>query len=77
MTATLSIGLDVGGTFTDLFMVDDLSGETFRHKLSSTPEDPYEAPVRGIREIIGKRGPQAGGRAFRRPRHHRRDERPA
>jgi N-methylhydantoinase A len=52
----LSIGIDVGGTFTDLFMVDDETGETFRHKLSSTPQDPHEAPVRGIREIVGKAG---------------------
>ena len=42
--------------FTDLFMVDDETGETFRHKLSSTPQDPHEAPVRGIREIVGKAG---------------------
>ncbi len=53
---SLSVGIDVGGTFTDLFMVDDSTGETFRHKLSSTPEDPHEAPVRGIREIVEKAG---------------------
>src|SRR5687768_7654508 len=56
MRASLCIGIDVGGTFTDLFMVDDRTGETFRHKLSSTPEDPHEAPVRGIREIVEKAG---------------------
>jgi N-methylhydantoinase A len=52
----LSIGIDVGGTFTDLFMVDERSGETYRHKLSSTPEDPHEAPVRGVREILERAG---------------------
>src|SRR5665213_177561 len=52
MTRSLSIGIDVGGTFTDLFMVDQSTGETFQHKLSSTPEDPHEAPIRGIREIL-------------------------
>jgi len=56
MTGTLCIGIDVGGTFTDLFMIDDRSGESFRHKLSSTPDDPHEAPVRGIREILEKAG---------------------
>ena len=52
----LFIGIDVGGTFTDLFMVDDRNGDTFHHKLSSTPDDPHQAPVRGIREILEKAG---------------------
>ena len=56
MMRSLSIGIDVGGTFTDLFMIDDATGETFRHKLSSTPTDPHDAPVRGIREIVAKAG---------------------
>jgi N-methylhydantoinase A len=56
MTGSLCIGIDVGGTFTDLFMVDDRTGDTFRHKLSSTPDDPHEAPVQGIREILEKAG---------------------
>src|SRR5689334_18039718 len=56
MGGSLFIGIDVGGTFTDLFMADEATGETFRHKLSSTPEDPSEAPIRGIREIVEKAG---------------------
>jgi N-methylhydantoinase A len=44
--------LDVGGTFTDLFLIDDATGESVRHKLSSTPADPYRAPIQGIREIL-------------------------
>jgi len=52
MTGTIRIGLDVGGTFTDVFLVDTRTGESLRHKLSSTPEDPYRAPVQGIREIL-------------------------
>jgi len=64
MSGTLCIGIDVGGTFTDLFMVDDHSGETFRHKLSSTPDDPHQAPVRGIREILDKAGRKPGDVRF-------------
>lgn len=54
MPSSIRIGLDVGGTFTDLFLLDEATGETFRHKLSSTPEDPYLAPVQGIAEILAK-----------------------
>jgi N-methylhydantoinase A len=59
MVRSLSIGIDVGGTFTDLFMIDVTTGETYRHKLSSTPSDPHEAPIRGIREILEKAGRDA------------------
>lgn len=50
------IGIDVGGTFTDLFLFDEASGGTVRHKLPSTPADPSRAPIRGIREILDKAG---------------------
>ncbi|MBK7473354.1 MAG: hydantoinase/oxoprolinase family protein [Betaproteobacteria bacterium] len=49
---TLRIGLDVGGTFTDLYMLDEANGRSTRHKLPSTPQDPYRAPIQGLREII-------------------------
>ena len=38
------IGVDVGGTFTDLVFYDDVSGEVFVTKTSTTPE----APDRGV-----------------------------
>lgn len=56
MSATFRIGLDVGGTFTDLFLLNETTGETVRHKLPSTPKRPYEAPVQGVREILEKAG---------------------
>src|SRR5688572_14752240 len=55
------IGIDVGGTFTDLFLLDQASGAVARHKLLSTPGEPHLAPLAGIREIlaqIGADGPQ-------------------
>ncbi|WP_016744124.1 hydantoinase/oxoprolinase family protein [Rhizorhabdus wittichii] len=45
------IGVDVGGTFTDIVLTDTASNETFTHKVSSTPADPSIAVMRGILEI--------------------------
>ena len=49
---TIRIGIDVGGTFTDLFLFDEASRQTLRHKLASTPDFPHKAPIQGIREIL-------------------------
>jgi N-methylhydantoinase A len=48
------IGLDVGGTFTDLFMLDEESGAIFHHKLPSTPAQPDIAPLKGIAALMAK-----------------------
>ena len=45
------VGVDVGGTFTDLIYVDDEAGVIRVHKLPTTPEDPSQGTVQGIREI--------------------------
>ena len=42
------IGVDVGGTFTDLIYVDDQKGTVLVHKTPSTPADPSIATVDGI-----------------------------
>ena len=34
------LGVDVGGTFTDLLIIDEASGRTYRDKVPSTPHDP-------------------------------------
>lgn len=60
MAATIRIGLDVGGTFTDVYLLDEATGASVRHKLPSTPADPYQAPVQGLREILAKAGAQPG-----------------
>ena len=42
------VGVDVGGTFTDLIYIDEESGEVVVHKLPSTPADPSQATLDGV-----------------------------
>ncbi len=55
-TATLRIGIDTGGTFTDIVCVDDASGAMRVTKVSSTPANPAIALVRGVHAILGQSG---------------------
>ena len=45
------LGVDVGGTFTDLIYVDDEAGQILVHKVPTTPADPSQGTVQGVREI--------------------------
>ena len=45
------LGVDVGGTFTDLLLVDETNGETFMAKVPSTPEDSSVGVLNGIERI--------------------------
>ena len=47
------LGVDVGGTFTDLLLIDEESGETYRAKVPSTPEDSSIAVLGGIEKVCG------------------------
>ena len=46
------IGVDVGGTFTDFTLLRETTGEVLFYKVSSTPSDPSEAILVGIREML-------------------------
>ncbi len=46
------IGVDVGGTFTDIIMVCDRPSQYKVHKVPSTPDAQEEAVLRGIQEIL-------------------------
>jgi len=48
----LRIGIDTGGTFTDVVAVDETSGEMFTTKTPSTPGDPSMGVLDGIRKIL-------------------------
>ena len=50
------IGVDVGGTFTDLIYCDVDSGHVAIHKVSTTPHDPSEGVMTGIRELCALSG---------------------
>lgn len=45
------LGVDVGGTFTDLLLINEDSGETFTAKVPSTPQDPSIGVLDGIDKI--------------------------
>lgn len=47
------LGVDVGGTFTDLVLVDDESGEIKLAKVPSTPQMPDQGVLNGISKIAG------------------------
>ena len=50
------IGVDVGGTFTDLILVDEESGRITVDKVPSTADDPARAVVDGVRRLCEKAG---------------------
>ena len=45
------LGVDVGGTFTDLLLFDDKTGASHKTKVPSTPDDPSRAVVNGTKDI--------------------------
>jgi len=49
-----SIGIDVGGTFTDFFCFNHSNQQTFVYKIASTPEDPSEAVCAGLEALLTK-----------------------
>jgi N-methylhydantoinase A len=52
------LGVDVGGTFTDLFLVDEKSGKIFTAKVPSTPADQSIGVLNGIERVCHKAGVQ-------------------
>ena len=54
------VGVDVGGTFTDVLLIDTTSGDTWRAKTASTPEDQSIGVLRGIERVCAAAGVGAG-----------------
>jgi N-methylhydantoinase A len=62
----LAVGIDVGGTFTDVTLVDADGGRRWTAKVASTPDDPARAFLGGLRraaELAGA-GPGEVGRVI-------------
>lgn len=53
---TYRLGVDVGGTFTDVLLIDEVSGRTFREKTPSTPQDQSIGVLRGMRAACAAAG---------------------
>jgi len=54
------IGIDVGGTFTDLLYLDSASGQTTVHKVPTTVEDPSVGLVQGVLQLCDLAERQVG-----------------
>ncbi|MGH3089353.1 MAG: hydantoinase/oxoprolinase family protein [Rubrobacteraceae bacterium] len=51
-----NVAVDVGGTFTDVLIFDESSGELTEGKVLTTPDDPSRGVVTGIESVCGKVG---------------------
>jgi N-methylhydantoinase A len=54
--SSLSVAVDIGGTFTDVALLDRTTGQVWRAKTPSTPVDPSEAFLTGINLAISMAG---------------------
>jgi N-methylhydantoinase A len=52
----LRLGVDVGGTFTDLLLIDESDGSTYRAKVPSTPGNQAEGVLSGIAKVCAIAG---------------------
>ncbi|WP_091540549.1 hydantoinase/oxoprolinase family protein [Modestobacter sp. DSM 44400] len=50
------IGIDTGGTFTDVVAVDEQTGQVSTTKTPSTPSDPAEGFIVGVQKVLGQLG---------------------
>jgi N-methylhydantoinase A len=54
------LGVDVGGTFTDVLLVDEQAGSTWRAKTASTPRDQSAGVLHGIDLVCAQAGVDRG-----------------
>ncbi|MFD0853292.1 hydantoinase/oxoprolinase N-terminal domain-containing protein, partial [Actinomadura adrarensis] len=54
------LGVDVGGTFTDILLIDEDTGRTYRAKTPSTPHDQSIGVLAGMRKAAAEAGISPG-----------------
>jgi len=54
--STLSLGIDIGGTFTDIVVFDPVTGRADIWKESTTPDDPARGVMAGTRRVLETHG---------------------
>lgn len=52
----IRIGIDTGGTFTDVVALDESTGELITTKTPSTPSDPADGFMNGVEKVLGLMG---------------------
>src|SRR5215470_11757295 len=57
------VGVDSGGTFTDICLFEETEGRVEIWKVSSTPDDPSRGIAQGVEEGMRRVAPDAGERA--------------
>jgi N-methylhydantoinase A len=55
-TRRVRIGIDTGGTFTDVVAVDEATGQVWTTKTPSTPGDPADGFLTGVHKILDRLG---------------------
>ncbi|MGY9031791.1 MAG: hydantoinase/oxoprolinase N-terminal domain-containing protein, partial [Rhodobacterales bacterium] len=55
----LALAVDIGGTFTDVALRDGATGQVWRAKTPSTPDDPSGAFLDGLRRALSESGHKA------------------
>jgi len=55
MHKTFRIGIDTGGTFTDVCLLDDSQGDLFVTKVPSTPDNPAIGVIQGMKKLSAKK----------------------
>lgn len=51
-TENYSLGIDIGGTFTDIVLYNHADARVFSHKELTTPEEPTTGAIRGVQTLL-------------------------